>query len=457
MKFNLCVGSLVALSTLAGCGEREVLLTGERFDVTSPLEASIGTESVHGQGGVDRPEPGTDQRGAAANKAVPIALPAQQNIAAWTHQNGSVRHRVQHPALSTAPRLFWSGKVGEGNDRRHRITADPIVADGRVIAMDSRARVTAHSTSGAALWSVDMTPPSDSADDASGGGLAYADGRVFATTAFGALVALDARTGGEIWRQRIGAAVTGTPTVEGGVVYVVSRDGVAWAIEASNGRVRWQLPSVEAALVRVGGAGPAINGDTVIFPFGTGEMVATLKKGGLRLWSARVAGFRKGRAYAAVADISADPVVDGGVVYAGNPSGRVVALEAAGGKTIWTANEGAVSPVWPVGNSVFLISDQSELVRLDAATGKVIWATPMPWYTKTNPRRRLALYAHFGPVLAGGRLWVASGDGQLRAFDPASGQLAGAVALPGGAASNPVVVNRTLYVVSQDGQLLAFR
>ena len=28
--------------------------------------------------------------------------------------------------------------------------------------------------------------------------------------------------------------------------------------------------------------------------------------------------------------------------------------------------------------------------------------------------------AHFGPVLAGGRLLVAGGDGQLRLFDPAS-------------------------------------
>lgn len=460
MNFNLCAGSLIALTALSGCGDREVKLTGERFEVTSPLSASAGTESVHGQGGVDRPAPGADMRGAAGSAtggAAPIALPAQQNVAAWTHQNGSVRHRVQHPAFGTQPRLIWAGEVGQGNDRRHRITADPVVADGRIIAMDSRARVTAHSTSGAALWTRDLTPPSDRTDDASGGGLAYGGGKVFVTTAFGALVALDARTGAEVWRQRIGAAVTGTPTVEDGIVYVVSRDGVAWAIEAANGRIRWQLPSVEAALVRVGGAGPAINGNNVIFPFGTGEMVATLKKGGMRLWSARVAGFRKGRAYPNIADISADPVVDGNVIYAGNPSGRVVALEASGGTTLWTAKEGAVSPVWPAGNAVFLVSDQSELVRLDAATGNRVWSTPMPWFTKEKVRKRLATYAHFGPVLAGGRLWVASGDGQLRAFDPASGQLTGATELPGGAASNPVVVNRTMYVVSQSGQLLAFR
>jgi sugar lactone lactonase YvrE len=52
---------------------------------------------------------------------------------------------------------------------------------------------------------------------------------------------------------------------------------------------------------------------------------------------------------------------------------------------------------------------------------------------------------------------VASGDGHLRLFDPASGQMIRAVDLPGGATTNPVVAGRTLYVVSKNGQLLAFR
>jgi sugar lactone lactonase YvrE len=42
-------------------------------------------------------------------------------------------------------------------------------------------------------------------------------------------------------------------------------------------------------------------------------------------------------------------------------------------------------------------------------------------------------------------------------FDPASGALAGQVALPGGAASNPIVVGGTLYVVTANGKLNAFR
>ncbi|MGB1006987.1 MAG: hypothetical protein ACPGVX_07405, partial [Thalassobaculaceae bacterium] len=37
--------------------------------------------------------------------------------------------------------------------------------------------------------------------------------------------------------------------------------------------------------------------------------------------------------------------------------------------------------------------------------------------------KRAAVYAHYGPVLAGGRLVVASSDGVLRFFTPESGAL----------------------------------
>ena len=67
------------------------------------------------------------------------------------------------------------------------------------------------------------------------------------------------------------------------------------------------------------------------------------------------------------------------------------------------------------------------------------------------------IYAQYGPVLAGGRLFVSSSDGILRSFDPASGNLVGHAEIPGGAASAPVVAGGTLYVTGRDGNLHAFR
>ena len=104
-----------------------------------------------------------------------------------------------------------------------------------------------------------------------------------------------------------------------------------------------------------------------------------------------------------------------------------------------------------------MVNDISELVRLDAATGAPVWRVDLPDFEGENTRRQRSVIAHYGPVLAGGRLIVASSDGLIRQFDPASGALIGTVDLPGGAASAPVVAGQTLYVISKTGPLHAFR
>ncbi|MEY3002859.1 MAG: hypothetical protein RLZZ491_35, partial [Pseudomonadota bacterium] len=72
-------------------------------------------------------------------------------------------------------------------------------------------------------------------------------------------------------------------------------------------------------------------------------------------------------------------------------------------------------------------------------------------------RRRKAVFTHFGPILAGGQLVVASGDGVIRLFAPESGAPMGSLAVRGGAASHPIVVGDTLLVVSTEGRLHAYR
>ena len=60
----------------------------------------------------------------------------------------------------------------------------------------------------------------------------------------------------------------------------------------------------------------------------------------------------------------------------------------------------------------------------------------LPLYADTLKKR--GNYAHFGPVLAGGRIYVAGSDGQLRGFDPLTGELAVSIHIPMGAGSFPV-------------------
>lgn len=450
MKLGHVIAAAAIAGLLVGCAKREEILKGERLDLRTPL---LQADTAEAQAAA-RAALAAD---VAVNRAVPITLPATVNHASWTHRNGSAQHRITHPALSKNLTHFWNTSIGTGENRKLRITADPVVLAGRIFTLDAQARVMAHSTSGGTIWSHDLTPATDRSGEASGGGLAVEGNTVYATTGFGALVAMNAATGAERWVQKLESAATGAPTVVDGIVYVTSRDSRAWAINAADGRIKWQLPGSPTTSVMVGGTAPAVADKFAIFPFGSGELIAAFRQGGVRTWASSVSGKRRGRAYAGITDITGDPVIDGNVVYAGSSSGRVVALDMANGERLWTATEGAYSPVWPAGDSIFLVSDEAKLVRLDKVTGETIWAVEMPYYTKDKPRRRKAVYAHYGPVLAGGRLVVAGSDGFIRSFSPVDGSLLSSVEISGGATTNPVIVGGVMYVVSTKGQLHAFR
>ena len=343
------------------------------------------------------------------------------------------------------------------NDRRNGIAATPVAAGGRIYAMDALARVTAVSSGGAALWSTDLTAPFDRDGRISGGGLAFGEGRLFASTGFGELVAIEATSGAVLWRQRVDSALASAPAISGGVVYAVGRDGTGWAVRADTGRVIWQVPAAASTAGFIGSAAPAVGDRLVILPFASGDLSGILKNSGTPLWQSGVAGDRPGRPTGSMSSITGDPVLSGPVIYAGTSGGRTSAFDAETGLLRWTAREGALNPVLPVGGSVFLVNDEARLVRLNAGTGEVIWAVDMPLFVDEKIKRRKAIVAHYGPVLAGGRLAVASSDGLLRLFDPVSGSLVGTAEIPGGAASAPILANGALYVMGTTGQLHAFR
>lgn len=437
------IGTLVAMAVLAGCAEREQILPGERHNIRSILSNPAASEP--------------ELNAIAENSAAPISLPRTASNTAWSQSAGSSKFRTTHPALSASPQLAWSAKIGAGDSRKNRITANPVVAQGRIFTLDSGAVVTATSTAGETLWTRDLTPSSDRPGEATGGGLAVEGGTVYVSQGFGILAALDASTGAVRWSQKLDATGSGTPTVSGDLVYLTAGDDTGWAVNKSDGTIAWQIGASKNAQNVLGAPAPAVTNEFAIFAFGSGEVQAVFRRGGVNRWNATTLGRRPGRALSFVADVTSGPVVSGDTVYVGNQSGRLMALNVASGARKWAAREGVTSPAWPIGGSVFALTDLNELVRLNAADGSRIWGVALPKFTKTRPLRQSQVFAHYGPVVAGGRVIVASNDGRLRSYDPTSGALNGEVEIPGGATTAPVIAGGTLYVVSSKGQLHAFR
>ncbi len=410
--------------------EDEVILEGERIPV--------------------RAQPA--ERPAALGAAEPLS-PTTTN-ADWTQVNGSPTHVLGHLSAPTSLSRAWSVDIGAGGDG---LTATPVVAEGRVYTLDAAAQVSAFSTSGQLAWRADLTPEGEDSADGFGGGLAYDSGLLFATTGFGEVVALRPGSGEVVWRQKLSAPVRSAPAAATGVVVAVARDNTAMGFAGEDGRVLWRVTAAASTSAGVlGGASPAITpGGSVVLPFASGELIAVRLSNGQRLWSDVVSGGRRNFARSVISDISADPVVQGAIVIAGNQSGQLVAIDGRSGRRGWVREFGARHAVWMDGVSVFLISDHAELKRLTGNDGATVWSKTLEEYRDPDDREDAIAYG--GPVLASGRLLVASSEGELLSFDPATGEQTGSVSVSGLSGLGPVVAGNTVYVITDGGGLTALR
>ncbi|MDB4031192.1 PQQ-like beta-propeller repeat protein [Planktomarina temperata] len=386
-----------------------------------------------------------------------LRLPSPQPVPAWTHQGGNAQHIAAHAELPSELTLSWSRRIGAGDGKRHQISAAPVAQGGQVYTLDSQSMVTAIDETGTILWQSELGKSSDALKDASGGGLAVGGTQLFVTTGFGTVVALDTASGAELWTQDLASYGGASPTVYDDLLYIAARDGAAWAIDTSNGRIKWQVAGPTVAASHTGGPGPAVSDKYAVFPFGTGDVLASFRKGGLRSWSSGLSGARLGLASTQVRDLTGQPVIEGSSVYLASSAGRMAAVDLNTGLRIWTAKQGSQGHILVAGGAVFAVSDAGNLIRLSKDDGALIWSTPLPKFTEKSVKSRAKIHAHYGPILAGGRLILASSDGLIRQFNPADGTLITTVDLPSGAASAPIVVNGTLYVLSTKGDLLAFR
>ena len=163
---------------------------------------------------------------------------------------------------------------------------------------------------------------------------------------------LDAESGKPVWKHEYAAPRMGevkpdypgpraTPTVDGGVVYTVSRDGQAFCLDAASGKVKWAVNLIKDHGI------------------------------GLPSW-----GF------------SSSPLVHGKMlIFNANAGGA--AIDKENGKLIWKSADGEGSYDTPAvfeqgGRQRLAMFNATEAVCTDAATGEILWRIPWKTSWKTH-------------------------------------------------------------------------
>jgi outer membrane protein assembly factor BamB len=449
------IGVVTAAAMLSGCG----ILSGR----DKPKTPTVG-ERISVLGG----EASIEVDPALADVAIslPLAAPNEE----WAQPGGNPAKSMGHLALGATPTRAWTAKIGRGSEARARLASAPVVGGGRIYTIDTLANVRAFdANTGAQVWSIAVGRPEDRQGGISwwngestgafgvlfGGGVSYDNNRVYATSGIGDVAAYDAATGTEIWRVRPGGPLRGAPTIANDNVYVTSQDNQLYALNPADGRVRWNASgTIETAGV-FGTAAPAASQGTVVAGFSSGELTAYRYENGRVLWQDALARTSISTAVSSLSDIDADPVIDNGRVYAVGQGGRMVALELNTGQRLWEINVAGISTPWVIGEWIYVVTDQAQLLAIARATGKVKWMTQLPRWRDVEDKKGSLTWV--GPVLAGDRLILANNRGQITNVNPVDGAVIGTQETKMGVSLTPVVANNTLYILHDEGTLTAWR
>lgn len=416
-------------------------------------------------------------------KGASITLPAAVRRDDWPLPGGTPEQSIEHVDAAAEFKIAWRARIGGGSTRYQHITAPPVIGAGRVYTMDAGANVVAtDALTGRTVWRGNFVPETlpdgtkpkrwlpaiyygDSVVDsiAFGGGVAFADGKVFIASGYRFVAAVDANTGQLLWRTFVDTPIHSAPTVANGRVFAVTTDNELVSFDANTGQAGWTHQGLVEPARILQASSPAVLGETVVAAFSSGEVTALRAANGTELWPANLSRVSRTTALAEIRDIAGRPVIYKGDVYAASHSGVFSAIDFRTGQPRWELPIISIATPWAVGDVVYIVSKAGEVICVSRATGEVYWIRDLNEGRRGSRTtrwlgREVADRAYWtGVMLASGRLVTMSSDGRAATLNPQTGDVLGYVKLPGPVLMTPIAANGMIYVVTDKGQLVAIR
>lgn len=302
-------------------------------------------------------------------------------------------------------------------------------SDGVVAAIDAR--------TGGDVWRIALSEPLSAGVGSDGKSAAV-------VSRSNALIVLDA--GRERWRQALAAQVFTPPLVAGGRVFVLSADRSLVAFDVLTGRKLWsqQRPG-DPLVLRQAGVLLAV-GDTLVAGF-SGRVVGLNPDNGSIRWEAPLASSRGTNDVERLVELVGRISRVGDSVCARAFQAAVGCVNTARGTVTWTQAAGGTDGVHGDSEAVFGSEGNGAVVAWRRTDGSRLWATDRLKHRKLT-----------APLLLGRSVVVGDDTGLVHLLSRTDGSPLNRFATDGsGIAAAPAVAADTLVVVTRNGGVYGFR
>ena len=333
----------------------------------------------------------------------------------------------------------WSTSVGDGQgDGLYRI--NPLLDKGVIYAASADGELLAvNADTGRKQWQTDLELPIS-------GGVGKYEDSLFLGGADGLVLRLNAEDGSEVWRATVSGEVLAAPQGNGRVVIAQSYDGKLTGFDFETGEKLWSYTSDVPVLTLRGTSTPMLIGDVAVAAFADGKVVAVSTESGNVVWEARVAVSQGRSEIERIVDIDGTMALQGSELFVAAYQGRIVAIDTRAGRKLWQRNVSAVSGV-ALGFGNVYVADEDGTLSAFLRNGQGI-----RWQNIELGYRELSRPTPISSYVA-----VVDFAGYLHLFSQVDGQIVGRERPDSDGARADMIANgNTLYVYGNSGDLIAY-
>lgn len=431
-----------SLLLLCGC---DGSLWGDESRLQKPLEGE--RIAVLAQQSALRPDPELSETA--------LILPQAQLLREFPSQMLPQQRGAANLSL-TGFDLKQRASVGDGESWESPLIPSPVMAGDVIYAMDAGGTITAHDAAnvGRILWRAQTRLPYADEDEAlAGGGLSYRGGVLYATTAYGSVIALVAADGSLLWRQETHIPIRSAPTSDDNQLYVITIDNQLHCFAARTGRPLWTHRGIRESAVYLGSADPVSENGIVIAAFSSGEIIALRAEDGSPLWSDSLIAPRRTSAAAMLTGISATPLISDNFVYALSNNGLMAASLLSTGRGIWDLELAASRTPWVSGDYLFVLGSDHHLYAVHRGNRRIRWITNLIGSDESSTDDAPSFSA---PIMVNGQILLIDAKGEMLFIEPKSGSIVQRLDAPANVYTRPIIAGGRMYLIDASATLYQY-
>ena len=252
--------------------------------------------------------------------------------------------------------------------------------------------------------------------------------------------------GHERWREPMGAQVFTPPLVAGGRVFVLSADRAISAYDASSGHRLWiQQRTGEPLILRQPGVLLAV-GDTLVVGL-SGRLVGLNPDNGSIRWEAPIGSSRGTNDVERLVELVGPTSKIAENVCARSFQSAVGCVDTSRGAVLWTRAANGAEGVSGDADVVYGVETNGKVIAWNRGSGERVWETDRLKYRKLTT-----------PLLLGRSVVIGDEAGLVHLLSRADGSPLNRIVTDGsGVAAAPVLAADTLVVVTLNGGVYGFR